>query len=72
MFRPNICCEVEPEKEKQKKKGWIPVEPDTRGYTNQFECPHCGSFVHLGAYEKECDYDYCPYCGSYVEDGEQV
>ena len=54
----------------QKKAGWIPFEPDKRGYTNQFECPHCGSFVHMGTYYKECDYDYCPYCGSYVEDGE--
>ena len=55
----------------QKKTGWIPVEPDKRGYTNLFECPNCGSFVNIGTYYKECDYDYCPYCGSYIEDGEK-
>lgn len=71
-----LCSDYTPNKATtgmtdQKKAGWIPVEPDKRGYTNQFECPHCGSFVHMGTYYKECDYDYCPYCGSYVEDGEQ-
>ena len=78
-YDPSLDCidktradAIELLKEQQAKKGkWIPVAPDTRGYTNQFECPHCGSFVHLGTYEKECDYDYCPYCGSYVADGEQ-
>ena len=54
----------------QKKTGWIPIEPDNRGYTDQFECPHCG-FIHVRPYSKECDYDYCTCCGSYVGDGEQ-
>ena len=71
MYVPTMCCEVEPEKEKQKKKVWIPVEPDTRGYTNCFECPECGMFVHLRTFVTACDYDYCPYCGSQIKDGEQ-
>lgn len=40
-----------------------PVEPDCRGYTDRFECTGCGCIVHIGTYEKECDYDFCPYCG---------
>ena len=59
----------------EEKLVWKPVEPDKRGYTNQFECPSCGMFVHLGTYVKACDYDFCPYCGAVVfdgrEDGEQ-
>lgn len=54
----------------QKKTGWIPIEPDYRGYTDQFECPHCG-FIHTTLYNKECDDDYCTCCGLYVGDGEQ-
>ena len=58
-------------KEEQKQKGWKPVEPDTRGYTNCFECPECGMFVHIGTFVTACDYDFCPYCGTRIEEGEQ-
>lgn len=54
-------------KEKERKAAervhLIPVEPDCRSYTDRFECTGCGCIVHIGTYEKECDYEFCPYCG---------
>lgn len=51
---------------------WIPVKPDSRGYTDEFDCSVCGGSVHLGFYAKECDYIYCPWCGNFMEDTDEV
>ena len=51
-----------------KTKRWIPVEPDGRGYTNQFECSACGGTILNGYYDKTCFYNYCPCCGARMEE----
>ena len=48
---------------------WIPVDPDSRGYTDEFDCSNCGGTVHLGYYSKVCDYTYCPWCAAVMDEG---
>lgn len=43
MFRPNMCCEVEPEKEKQKKKEEL------------IPCPFCGKSVAEHTTIQDCE-----------------
>lgn len=42
---------------------WIPVDPDGRDYTDDFECSVCKKETYLSYYVKVCDYAYCPWCG---------
>ena len=41
----------------------IPVNPDTRGYTSEFDCERCNGTIFFSYYIKRCDYEYCPWCG---------
>lgn len=47
---------------------WSRVNADSRGYADIFKCSNCGSYVHLGTFEKECDYPYCPWCRAEMVD----
>ncbi len=51
---------------------WTPVNPDCRGYADLFQCSICGCNVHLGTFEKDCDYYYCPWCGNVIDDTMEV
>lgn len=44
-----------------------PVDTDSRGYTDAFECTGCGAQIHLYTVMRECDYEFCPYCGKPAE-----
>jgi len=42
---------------------WKPVNPDCRGYTEQFECTNCGRIINTSYSMKRFDdYDHCPFC----------
>lgn len=43
---------------------WIPIEPDCRGYTEEFECSNCNNRVKYSYCMKESEYPICPYCGA--------
>lgn len=49
----------------------IPIKPDTRGYTDKFECSECKYVFYFGYFDTDCDYNYCPYCGEPVVDEDQ-
>ena len=49
---------------------FIPVDPDSRGFTDEFECGYCNCTIHLGYYIKRCDFEYCPWCGKKATDDE--
>lgn len=47
---------------------WEPVNP--RGVLSRiFRCTAeaCGSYVDMGCYTRNCDFDYCPYCGALMD-----
>lgn len=41
---------------------WIPVNPDSRGYTEIFECSCCKERIYRDHCMKRNDYPNCPYC----------
>ena len=45
-----------------------PVDADTRGYTNRFECQACLNEIRSEICLKKSDYEYCPYCGRKIKD----
>lgn len=56
--QPVKCCRM------------IPLEPDSRGYTDVFICTNCHQHIHLGFIRKEYSGSYCLECGAEVKDGD--
>ena len=50
----------------------IPLEPDSRGYTNVFICTNCHQYIYLGFIQKEYSGSYCSACGAEVERGIKI
>lgn len=46
---------------------WMPVEPDSRGFTFRFTCSVCGGYTTYYEDANGCDYDYCPNCGAKMD-----
>lgn len=46
---------------------WIPVESDSRGYSDRFTCSVCGNYTTYYEDAHGCDYDYCPNCGAKMD-----
>jgi DNA-directed RNA polymerase subunit RPC12/RpoP len=44
-----------------------PVNPDIRGYSDQFVCVKCGAYIWT-PYNYYIDYQFCPYCGEKVKE----
>lgn len=44
----------------------MPIDPDCRGLTDMWECPFCGTRIHLGSATKKYEYDFCANCGHSV------
>ena len=42
---------------------FIPINVDSRGYADIFECSKCGGVITTSILTKELDYDFCPWCG---------
>lgn len=53
---------------KETKTHWIARDVDCRGYTDHFECAHCGRYIYTPTLEKYLDYNCCPYCHTSVEE----
>ena len=52
----------------EEKHGYFkPMNTDCRGYTDQFECSCCRTYVYVSFVTKECDYNYCPNCGAIMD-----
>lgn len=41
---------------------WVPVNADSRGYTETFECSYCKERIYRDHCMKRNDYPNCPYC----------
>lgn len=54
-------------KEPNKHGKWMPVEPDSRGFTFRFTCSVCGGYTTYYEDANGCDYDYCPNCGAKMD-----
>ncbi len=46
---------------------FLPINADSRGYTDIFECSKCGGIITTSSVTKELDYDFCPWCGGKAE-----
>jgi len=56
--------------ENERKTGhWIPIAPDSRGYTEAFECSNCNNRVKYSYCMKESEYPICPNCGAQMKGG---
>lgn len=43
---------------------FIPLDPDSRGYTETFTCKNCRARITVYCSQKYLEYDFCPYCGA--------
>lgn len=50
---------------------FIPVNPESRGYANLYQCEHCGCWIPAGYYMRVLDYNFCPWCGAKNEEDEE-
>lgn len=55
----------------REKTRFIPVRPDSCGYTDLYKCECCGRWVYAGYSLPMLDYNFCPWCGAEAEEDEE-
>lgn len=47
---------------------WIPIDPDSRGWSTVFKCSVCHCITAYPYVTNGMDYDYCPNCGAIMDE----